>query len=215
MISTLIALPYELTRLPLAVVDRSVSTRLSETSTVRVTLDRAIGTSDRIAGGLLHNASIRARGTERLDCSASLLRAEQLDDEARARRETARDVAEAGRREAAEKRKAATQQAASAPAEARRTEEQGKQKAAADAAATAAEKKKAADEKAAARTETVERRKKRTAAAAEATKAAARRDAKEGLQDARESQEAAAEARSDAEVLSDVAKAKKQERQQD
>ena len=43
MISTLIALPYELARLPVVIVDKNLSDRLPESSGPRVGLDRAIG----------------------------------------------------------------------------------------------------------------------------------------------------------------------------
>ncbi len=69
MISTLIALPYELTRLPLSMIDQRVSARLPETSTARVTIDHAMGTTDKIAGTILHNDSIIRRGTTRLERS--------------------------------------------------------------------------------------------------------------------------------------------------
>ena len=65
MIRTLIALPYELARLPLAIVDRNVADRLPETSASRVTLDRAIGSVDRVAGAVLRNEDIARRGADR------------------------------------------------------------------------------------------------------------------------------------------------------
>ena len=67
MISTLIALPYELARLPLAIVDNGLSSRLPETSGPRVALDRAIGSADKLAGALLRNDQIgRASCRERV-----------------------------------------------------------------------------------------------------------------------------------------------------
>ena len=98
MIRTLIALPYEIARLPLAIVDRNVADRLPETSASRVTLDRAIGSVDRIAGAVLRNEHIARRGADRIDRSAKLIAAAQLEEEAAARRTQAeRD----GRRRAA------------------------------------------------------------------------------------------------------------------
>lgn len=215
MISTLIALPYELARLPLATIDLGLSARLPETSLPRTTLDRAIGSADKLAGALLRNDQIATRGADRIERSNRLLKAEQLDEQAEARREAARVVAESGRQEAARKRKAAAERAASAPAAAKKAEAQGKQEAAAKAKKTAAAKKATATKKAAKRTETVEQRKKRVDAAAEAKKKAARDEAKAELADARASKEAAAEAKAEAEVLSDLTEAKKQERTQD
>ena len=66
MISTVIALPYEILRLPLAVLDTGLSA-LSETSGARVTLDWAIGTSDKLAGSLLRNDEIARRGADRIE----------------------------------------------------------------------------------------------------------------------------------------------------
>ena len=66
MISTLIALPYEIARLPIALVDKNLTDRLPATSGTRVGLDRAIGGADRVAGALLGNRSIAQRGADRL-----------------------------------------------------------------------------------------------------------------------------------------------------
>ena len=58
MITTLIALPYKIARLPLTVVDRSLASRWPETSSTRVGLDRVLGSSDRFAGDLLGNREL-------------------------------------------------------------------------------------------------------------------------------------------------------------
>lgn len=77
MISTLIALPYELARLPLAIVDNGLPDRLPETSGPCVTLDRVIGSSDKLAGALLGNRDIAKRGADRIERSASSRQAVQ------------------------------------------------------------------------------------------------------------------------------------------
>jgi hypothetical protein len=215
MISTLIALPYELARLPLTTLDHGLSRRLPDTSVPRTTLDRAIGSADKLAGTILRNDDILDRGVARVERANALVKAARLEDRAETRRDAAADVAAAGRQEAAAKRQAAAKRASDGLAAAKQAEEQGKQQAARNAEKTAAAKKAAADKTAAKRTETVEQRKKRVAAAAEAKKKAARQEAKAELDDARQSTEAAAEARADAEVLSDLTEAKKQERKQD
>src|SRR3954451_3097280 len=107
MISTLIALPYELARLPLVIVDNGLFDRLPETSGPRVTLDRAIGSVDKLAGTLLGNRDIARRGADRIERTEKLLTAASLEREAVTRREQARERAAAGRREAGLKRKAA------------------------------------------------------------------------------------------------------------
>jgi hypothetical protein len=214
MISTLIALPYELARLPLAIVDSSLSHRLPETSGPRVTLDRALGSADRLAGAVLRNRDIATRGAERIERSDKLLTAARLEQEAATRREQARETASDGRRKAAQKRKAAQQRLASGLEEADAAEARGKQEAEATAARTASAKKAAADQRAAGRKATAQQRKGRVDSAAEAKKKAAQREAKAELDDARETKQSAAAARADAERLSGLTEAKKQERKQ-
>jgi hypothetical protein len=215
MISTLIALPYEVARLPLTIADNGLVQRLPETSGTRVTLDRAIGSADKLAGALLGNRGIAQRGADRIERSEKLLTAARLEQEAAARREQARDTAAAGRRKATRKRKAAQDRAASGLDEADAAEARGKQQAKAKAAKAASAKKAAADRRAASRTATVEQRKGRVDSVAEARKRSAQRKAKAELDDARKTKQSATEARSDAERLKDLTEAKKQERKQD
>ncbi len=214
MISALITLPYELARLPLVIVDNRLSNRLPETSGPRVALDRAIGSADKLAGTLLGNRDIAKRGADRIERSDKLLSAARLEQEAATRREQARETAADGRQEAAQKRKAAQDRAASGIEEADAAEARGKQEAKAKAVKTASAKKQAADQRAASRTATVKKRQGRAETAAEAKKQAAQRKAKAELDDARETKQSAAEARADAERLSDLTEAKKQERKQ-
>lgn len=62
-ITTVIALPYEIARLPLAIVDDNLLNRLPATSGPRVRLDRTIGSVDKIAGTLgRRGAPSRRRG---------------------------------------------------------------------------------------------------------------------------------------------------------
>ena len=166
MISTVIAFPYELARLPLTVLDGQLADRLPETSTPRVTLNRAIGSADKLAGAVLGNSEIASRGADRLERFEKLVAAARLEREAAADREQARESAAAGRREAAEKRKSAQDRAASGLDEADEAEARGKQEAEKKAEKAAAEKKEAADKRAASRTATVEERKKRVDSAA-------------------------------------------------
>lgn len=215
MISTLIALPYEAARLPLTVIDRGLTSRLPESSAVRLTVDRTIGTADRTAGTLLHHDALTARGTARIERVDALVEAARLQKQAAERRAAAERVAEDGRREAEQKRQAAADRVASGITDSAKAEQKGKQQAARKAETKAAEKKVAADEVAARRTETVEQRKDRVASAAEAKKKAARTKAKAGLDEAKKAKKAATEAHADAEVLDDLVKAKKDERTQD
>lgn len=215
MISTLIALPYAAARLPLTVIDRGLTSRLPESSAVRLTVDRTLGTADRAAGTLLHHDALAARGTARIERVDALVEAARLQKQADERRAAAERVAADGRREAERKRREAAERVASGASEATRAEEQGKEQAARKAQAETSEKKVAADEVAARRTETVEQRKKRVVKAAEAKKKAARTKAKAGLDEAAKAKDASAEAHADAEVLDDLVEAKKDERAQD
>jgi hypothetical protein len=215
MIRTLVAIPYELVRLPFALVDNRLSDRLSETSTPRVTLDRALGSADKLAGSLLGNRYIARRGADRLERSEKLLTVNRLEEEAATRREEARETLATGRREAVQKRKAAQNRAASGLDEAAAAEARGKQQARATARKTAATKKAAADKRAASRTATIEQRRARVDSAAEAKKRTAQRQAKDELSEARKSKQSAAESRADAARLRDLAEAKKQARKQD
>jgi hypothetical protein len=212
MISTVIALPYELVRLPLAILDTGLSTTLAVTSGPRVALDRAIGVSDQLAGALLRNPDIAQRGADRLERSHKLLMAARLEEEAATRREQARETAAAGSRQAAQQRNAAQKRAASGLEEADAAEARGKQQAKAKAARTASAKKAAADKRAAGRTATVVQARTRVDSAAEAKKRAAQQAVESELDDARETQQAAERTRADADRLGDLAAAKKQER---
>lgn len=214
MISTVIALPYELARLPLTVVDKTLAGRMAETSTPRVTMDRAIGTADKVAGALLGNDGIAQRGADRIERSDKILTAARLEQEADARLAQAARKAASGRQEATRKRHEAKDRAATGLVEADAAEARAKKAAKAKAARTAATKKAAADQRAASRTATIEKRKDRVASSAEAKKKTTQRAAKAELNDARTTKQSAAEARADAKRLADLTEAKKQERTQ-
>ena len=214
MISTLIALPYELARTPFVMLDNSLSDRLPESSVPRVTLDRAIGSADRIAGTILRNPDIAQRGAERIERSEKLTTAARLEQQAEVRRKQAEETLDRGRKEAAAQRKAAEDHVDEGLAEADRAEARGKREATARATQTAAAKKATAAKKAANRTAVVERRKATVSSAAEAKKKAAQRTTRAKLDEANENKRAADAARSDAERLSDLTEAKKQERKQ-
>lgn len=215
MISTLIALPYELARLPLTVVDRGLADRLPETSAPRVAIDRTLGSADRIAGTLLHHRGLAERGADRLERTEKLLAAARLEQEANARREQAAETTAEGRREAAEKREAARDRAVTGLEDADVAEARGKQEAESRAAKAASTKKAAAARRAADRTASVERRKEAVDTAAERQKAATQREVKAEIDEARETRQAADQARADAERLGDLTDAKKQERTAD
>ncbi len=213
MISTVIAVPYELARLPLVVLDTGLS-GLPETSVPRVTLDRAIGTSDRLAGAVLRNDRIAQRGADRIERSHRLQLATRLEQEAATRRVQARETAEAGSRRAARQRQAAEKRVVSGLKEADAAEARGKAQAKASATRTASARKAAADKRAAGRTAKVAQAKARVDSAAQAKKRTAQRVAGSELDDARSIKRAAARTRADANRLSDLTVAKKRARKQ-
>jgi hypothetical protein len=209
----LVSLPYEIARLPLSLIDSKLSDKLPENQ--RLTLDRAIGSADRLAGTVLGNRDLAKRGTARLERSAKVATAVRLEEEAETRREQAREKAAEGRRKATQKRKAAQERATRGLDEADAAEARGKQEAKAKAEKSAAQKKAAADRKASARTAQAEQRNKRVATTAETKRKAVQTKAQSELDEARATKQEAAKARADAERLSDLADAKKQERKQD
>ncbi len=214
MISTLITLPYKLARTPLALIDSTLSERLPETSLPRVALDRVLGSSDKLAGALLGDPDIAGRGADRIERSDTLRKAAKLEHEAETRRAQAQDKLADGREEAEEKRRAAGERASQSLDVADAAEARGKREATAKAKTAAAAKKVAADKEAANRTTTIEQRKQRADSAAEAKKSNAQRDAKATFDDARKTDQSAAESRADAERLSDLTEVKKQDRKQ-
>ncbi len=212
MITTLISLPYEIARLPLAVVNQQLAARLPESSTPRVTLDRALGSVDRVAGTILHNEVIVQRGAARVDRAEKLFRAATLEQEAASRREEARDTVQEAGQEAAHKRQAAQDRAVSGLKEADEAEMRATRDAKKSAADAAASKKAAADKQAARRKAAAQEKKLRVEAAAEQKQKAAEREAEARLGDARETKQSAAESRADAERLEALTETKKQER---
>ena len=215
MIRTLIALPYEIARLPLVMIDNRLASEgggrrhVPTGARPRPRLGRQ-GRRCRAARPLHRPARGRATRAVR-----DLAKAAQLEQEAAERREQASKEAAAGRREATKKRKAAQERAAKGLEEAEAAEARGKREAKAKATKAANARKAAADKKAASATATAEQRKSNVDSAAAAKRKTAQRKAKAELDDARETKKSADESRADAERLSELADAKKQDRKQD
>ncbi len=214
MISKLIALPYEVARLPLVVAEKNLLAPLPEASAPRVVLDRTIGSADRLAGTLLGNPAIAQRGNDRIEQTDKLVTAARLEKKATLRRDKASAVVGAGREEATEKRQAARERVASAVDDADTVEARGKQQATAKAAKAEAAKERAADRRSEARTESAERRKKNAESAAESKQRSAQSKASSQAQESLETKSEAAAERADAERLSDLTEAKKRQRTQ-
>jgi hypothetical protein len=215
MISTVVAIPYEIARLPLALVDSTLSNKLPETSAPRVALDRALGSADRLAGRLTGNRGIAERGAQRLHNLDKVMTAARLEQEASAKRERADETLREGRQQAARKRSAAQDRIAAAPEKAESVERRAKQQAKLEARTAAAAAKESADEQAVKVLESAEQQEARKKAAAAARRKAAQRRAKAKADEARADEQSAVEARAEADRLDDLAEAKKQDRTQD
>lgn len=212
MINTLIALPYEIARKPLALVDDQLEGRVSDTALPKVALDRALGRADKVAGSLLRNRDIARRGAERIDRTEKLLAAARLEEQAASERRLARDTGRSGRQQASQLREAAEKRVSQGLQEADEVESAGKREARVEAKQTAAAKQTEATRKAQARARAVEQRENQQKNAAEAKKMAAQRSAAQKSERAAASRKAATAKRADAERLEDLTEAKKQQR---
>lgn len=214
MISTLISLPYELTRRPLVAVGEGLTGRLPEDAAPRLYLDKAIGSADRLAGSLLHNDEIARRGTDRLERSAGLAKAATLERKAETKRAQARETQAAGRKKAESQRTAAQETLTHGLDEADAVEAQAKRDARAAATKAASAKKAAANREASAKKSAADQRRARADQVASAKEKSAQRRAASELEEARDNQSAAADARKDADRLEELTEAKKAERRQ-
>jgi hypothetical protein len=211
---TILVLPYQLTRTPLALVDVRLAQRLPENSLPRVVFDRALGSYDQFAGRLLGDESIVRLGTDRIERSGKIAAAITLEREADERREAGAVAAQAGRTKAAKKAQQAQDRVVDGLEDAEATEREGKQAAAEDARALAARKKEQADARARKRTDGIQQEVRRVETAAEARKTRAQQATKATLSDATEERRTASAKRSDADQLGTLAAQKRQARNQ-
>ena len=107
---TLIAIPYELTRAPLWVIDTQLVQRLPRDSFPRLAFDRALGSYDQFAGRLLANDDIVRMGIDRATRSEML--ADAIGLERGATEQQGKRVAVANARQQATRQKQAAQQRA-------------------------------------------------------------------------------------------------------
>lgn len=215
MISTLVALPYKIARVPLSFVDSTLSQRLPETSVPRTTLDLVIGSTDKLAGALLGDQELSQRGTDRIERAETLRRAGKREAEADTQWAQAEHVAVAGQEEAERKRKLAQDRAAESLDVADVVEARERREAKDEARKSVAARQRASDQKAERRNSSIEQRKQRATSAAEAKRKTAQRQAKTKVDEARKTEQDAAQTRADAERLSSLAETKKQERKDD
>lgn len=205
----LLALPYQLARTPLALLDAKVAQRLAPDSPPRLVFDRALGSLDWLAGRVLRNSDIAERGAGRAARADKLATAVTLEQEAAERRRAAADAAQEGRQTVADKRKAAQDQARDGVQEAAATERDGKRAAADDARAREASAKKEAEARKKQRLSVVENERDRAEAVADARVSGARKVAKAKLSDVTEQRNTADAERGAADKLGELADEKK------
>ncbi|MFL6089733.1 MAG: hypothetical protein ACJ71Z_06305 [Aeromicrobium sp.] len=214
MIRTLIAIPYKVARAPLAIIDSTLAERLPETSLPRTTMDRLIGSSDKVVGALLGDSGLAERGVDRLERAHTLRQAGKFEHEADRKRDQAQQTVADAQEQAAQKRETAEERAAEALNVAEMAEARGEREARANAKKAAARRQAAADQQVANRVEMIDQQKQRVESAAEARKRTAEREAKAKIGEARKSDQSAAESRAQAEQLSDLVDAKERERKE-
>lgn len=209
---TVITLPYQVARTPLAIFDIKVMHRFADDSPRRLAFDRAFGSLDLIAGRLLHDDGLKLQGTERMDRAGKLARALDLEQDAAARRRNAREAERAAEDEAAAKREQAQQRAADSLHEAAETEAREKREAAKTARAEASKGKQHASARANQKLSTIQQNLEQTEAITEAREHQAEEKAKAEFDNAAQEKSKAHAQREDADQLSELVEAKKAER---
>lgn len=212
MFNNLIALPYKMARAPLALVDSTLSHRLSETSVPRTALDLVIGSTDKLAGALLGDEELGRRGEERIERSETLRKAARREHQADAKLNQAEHAATSGHKDAERKRAAAEERVAESLEFADAVEARDKREAEAEAKKEAAARKRAADQEAERRIDAVEQRKQGADARAEAAMKAGQRQATAMFDDAREAERDATQSRADADELEHLVETKVRQR---
>ncbi len=211
---TIFALPYQIARTPLTLVDSQIARRLPKDSKPRLVFDRVLGSYDKLAGRVLADESIARRGNDRIERSDKRATAVALEREAEERRAAAADAAKAGRQRAADKAQQARDTAVDGVEQAAATEREGKQAAAKNARAAAARKKQQADARAQKRADAVRQDAERVDAVADARKKRAQQAAKATFAEADSDRAAAADKRGDANQLGTLTAEKRQARKQ-
>lgn len=210
----ILRLNYRVARLPLQIVEEQVVARLDTESPARLVYERSLGALDVTVGNLLGAPDIAERGAALAERSEALRLAAELDAEADA------EVREAGQNFTA-RREAASRQRQNAQAtkekskqEARQQAESRKRDAARNAADRAASVKERADKAASQRTAAVEDAKQTEQAHIGAAEKAVTKAAQAKLDDAREKRSDVVNTKIEAERVSELADAEKENRQQ-
>lgn len=210
----ILRLNYRAARLPLQIVEEQVVARLDTESPARLIYERSLGALDVTVGNLLGAPDIAERGAALAERSEALRLAAELDAEADA------EVREAGqnftaRREAASRQRQNAQETKEkTKQEARQQAESRKRDAARNAADRAANVKERADKAASQRTAAVENAKQTEQAHIGAAEKAVTKAAQAKLDDAREKRSDVVTTKIEAERVSELVDAEKENRRQ-
>jgi hypothetical protein len=85
-VRTLMYLPYQAARAPLALLDAQLVRRLRDDSPPRLALEQVLGSIDEVAGRLLKDENIERRGTDLRHRAGKVIHAKQLEHQAAAAR---------------------------------------------------------------------------------------------------------------------------------
>jgi len=209
---TLLHLPYQVARTPLALVDATLAKRLPVDSPPRLAFERILGSLDEVAGRLLKDKSVQRRGSRLRARAETLGDAVQLEQDAAERRRAAAEAVQEAERHASRLREDAQRDQSRGVQEAAETEGKAKQAATRRARAQANTAKQRVDARAAAELDAVERKRKLAEARANARKRRASAEAKADLDAAAEKKAAAGVRRSEAAQLAKLTQAKQQAR---
>lgn len=103
-VRTLMYLPYQAARAPLALLDAQLVRRLRDDSPPRLALEQVLGSIDEVAGRLLKDENIERRGTDLRHRAGKVIHARQLEHQAAARRAGATQTLQKARLKAAKSR---------------------------------------------------------------------------------------------------------------
>jgi hypothetical protein len=103
-VRTLMYLPYQAARAPLALLDAQLVRRLRDDSPPRLALEQVLGSIDEVAGRLLKDENIERRGTDLRHRAGKVIHARQLEHQAAARRTGATQTLQKARLKAAKSR---------------------------------------------------------------------------------------------------------------
>jgi hypothetical protein len=103
-VRTLMYLPYQAARAPLALLDAQLVRRLRDDSPPRLALEQVLGSIDEVAGRLLKDENIERRGTDLRHRAGKVIHARQPEHQAAARRGGATQTLPKARLKAAKSR---------------------------------------------------------------------------------------------------------------